>query len=263
MKKRTITAILMALIFIPVFVIGGNLFKAFVLILSWMGLNEFLKIKETKKEIPIFVNVISYIIVTLIILSGFNTKEILFTLDFRIIAALFLTFLIPTILYHNKDIYSVEDAFYLIGGIFFIGTSFELIIIYRNISALMLLYLFIITIITDTYAYIIGSLIGKHHILESISPKKTLEGTIAGTFFGTLIASVYYIVVVNPSANVLIVTLTTLFLSIIGQFGDLVFSAIKRYFNQKDFSNLLPGHGGILDRFDSIIFTVLSYLFFI
>ena len=68
---------------------------------------------------------------------------------------------------------------------------------------------------------------------------------------------------VDPGANILTVIFMTLILSIIGQLGDLVFSSIKRYFNIKDFSNIMPGHGGILDRFDSIIFVILGFMFFI
>ena len=116
---------------------------------------------------------------------------------------------------------------------------------------------------TDTYAYLIGRLIGKHKLLESISPNKTWEGMIAGTVIGTFIATTFYKVVINPEINIILITLVTLFLSILGQYGDLVFSAIKRYFGKKDFSNIMPGHGGILDRFDSIIFVVFGILFFI
>ena len=67
---------------------------------------------------------------------------------------------------------------------------------------------------------------------------------------------------VDPGANILTVIFMTLILSIIGQLGDLVFSSIKRYFNIKDFSNIMPGHGGILDRLDSIILVMLAFVYF-
>ena len=121
----------------------------------------------------------------------------------------------------------------------------------------------IITIITDSYALFVGSLIGKNKLLKEVSPNKTWEGMLSGTLFGTLLASVFYITVVNNHANIALIVALTLFLSIIGQFGDLVFSAIKRYFGIKDFSNIMPGHGGILDRLDSIIFVMLGFIFFI
>ena len=132
-------------------------------------------------------------------------------------------------------------------------------IIYLN----YIIYLFLISIMTDTYAYIVGRLIGSHKLLESISPNKTWEGMIAGTFFGVFIPTLYYVTAIDMNASYLFIIVMTLFLSILGQFGDLVFSAIKRYFKTKDFSNIMPGHGGILDRFDSIIFVILGFIFFI
>ena len=116
---------------------------------------------------------------------------------------------------------------------------------------------------TDTFAYLTGMLIGQHKLLESVSPKKTWEGLIGGTILGVFVSTVFYMTVVNASANILTVVSVTTFLSIIGQFGDLFFSAVKRYYGKKDFSNIMPGHGGILDRLDSIIFVMLAYSFFI
>lgn len=263
MKKRVISAIIALLIFIPIFLIGGTIYNLAIITLSLLALKEFLKARESRKEIPTFINFISYIILTLIVISGINVTDIVLKVDFRTIAALMLVFLIPAVLYHDRSLYSITDAFYLIGGVFFLGVSFSLLIILRNLGLNLIVYLFLITIMTDTYAYIIGSLIGKHKLLKDISPNKTLEGMAAGTLFGTIIATCYYIAAINPNVNIWLITFITLFLSILGQFGDLVFSAIKRYFNIKDFSNIMPGHGGILDRLDSIIFVILGYIFFI
>ena len=85
---------------------------------------------------------------------------------------------------------------------------------------------------------------------------------IGGTVFGVLIPTIFYYLFVNNVTPIYVITFITLFLSVLGQLGDLVFSAIKRYFSKKDFSNLIPGHGGILDRLDSIIFVVLGFMFF-
>jgi phosphatidate cytidylyltransferase len=116
---------------------------------------------------------------------------------------------------------------------------------------------------SDTFAYLTGILIGKTKLIESISPKKTWEGTIGGTVLGVFISSMFYITVIKPDINIYQIIFITTFLSILGQFGDLFFSDIKRYYNKKDFSNLIPGHGGILDRMDSIIFVLLGVMFFI
>lgn len=228
-----------------------------------MGLWEFLKIKSSKKELPIFIDFISYIALTFFILFNLSTDALVFMADYRMIVGLFFVFLIPIIFYHNQKIYSVVDAFYLIGGIFFLGTSFAFLIALRDYNMWVLFYLFLITAITDTYAYIVGSLIGKKKLLMDLSPGKTWEGTIGGTFFGVLIAVVFYHTVVDPNLSFAILIPMTFFLSILGQFGDLVFSSLKRYYGKKDFSNIMPGHGGILDRLDSIIFVVLGFVFFL
>ena len=139
----------------------------------------------------------------------------------------------------------------------------SLFYLYRSIGLNLLVYLLIITIITDSYAYFIGRLIGKNKLLEVISPNKTLEGTIGGSLVGTFVGVMYYITFVSNTVNIFKLIIISLFLSIVGQLGDLFFSAIKRKYNIKDFSNIMPGHGGILDRLDSIIFVMLAFTFII
>ena len=130
----------------------------------------------------------------------------------------------------------------------------------RNISISYIIYLFLITTITDTFALFTGMLVGKHKLAPEISPKKTIEGAIGGTLMGTIAASAFYTTVINPATPLVLVILLTALLSGIGQIGDLAFSSIKRYYGVKDFSNLIPGHGGILDRFDSIVFVTMAFV---
>lgn len=263
MKTRIISAAIVLAVAIPILLTGGTIFNLAIYILAMLGLKEFLDMKETKKELPTFINFISYIIMTLILVSNFEKTKLVFSLDYRIIVGLFLIFLLPTILYHDRKKYSIVDAFHLIGGIFFLGVAFSLIILIRNIDLKLLIYLFLITIMTDTYAFITGLLIGKHKLLENISPKKTWEGSIGGAIFGVFIAASYFNTVLPDKVNILFLIIMTLFLSVLAQYGDLVFSAIKRYYGKKDFSNIMPGHGGILDRLDSLIFVILGFMFFI
>ena len=263
MKQRIISAIVAFAIFIPVFLIGGLTFNIAFYVLTLLGLKEFMKVKEKEKKIPDFIRLIAYITISLLYFGCTLTNKMNFSFDYRMIAGLFLTLLLPVVLYHNDKVYNIKDAFYLLGGVLFLGFSMSLFYMYRSISLELILFLFLITIITDTYAYFGGMLIGKNKLLEVISPKKTWEGTIIGSLVGTFVCSVYYLTLINQSASILAVSIIVLFLSLIGQFGDLFFSAIKRKYNVKDFSNIMPGHGGILDRLDSIIFVMLAFTFFL
>ncbi|MBR2840909.1 MAG: phosphatidate cytidylyltransferase [Bacilli bacterium] len=263
MAKRVVSASILLLIIVPLILIGGSAFDIGLYIISMIALKEFLDIKGVKKDIPIFIQVIAYIFMTLIILGEVNVTNLTINFDYRLISSLFLSFLIPTVFYHERKTYSINDAFYLIGGILFLSISMSMMIMVRNTSLYLFIFLITLPMITDTFALIGGNLIGKHKLLEEISPNKTVEGMIIGTLTGVFISFTFYITVIDPAYNKIELLFMCTFLSILGQLGDLVFSAIKRYFRKKDFSNLIPGHGGILDRLDSIIFVILGYIFFI
>lgn len=116
---------------------------------------------------------------------------------------------------------------------------------------------------TDVFAFFAGSFLGKHKLCPKISPKKTVEGAIGGVLGCVLASLILYAVFVNcvwktEDANYVAVALMTVFLSIISMCGDLTASVIKRNFEIKDFGKLIPGHGGVLDRFDSIIFVLVA-----
>ncbi len=263
MKTRIISAIIALAIIIPLILNGGAIFNLGVYVISILALKEFLDIKSTKKQIPIFIQLIAYIFITILI--AFNSKDLsnVFTLDYRILAALFMAFLIPTVFYHERSKYSINDAFYLIGGLLFLGISMSLLILVRSLDLNLLIFLLLIPMVTDIFAYITGMLIGKNKLLEEISPKKTVEGMVGGTIMGVFISAIFYHTVIDPTFSKVELVAICTFLSLLGQYGDLVFSAIKRYFGKKDFSNLIPGHGGILDRLDSIIFVLLGFMYFI
>ena len=263
MKTRIISALIAMIIFIPILILGGSIFNFTVYILATIALHEFIKIKDEKKEIPSFIQFISYIMLSLIFLLNSSKADLTFSIDYRIMCGLFIMYLIPTVLYHDKSKYSVNDAFYMLGGIIFLSISLSLFIVIRSNNLLLIIYLLLISIITDTYAYITGILIGKHKMIEEISPKKTWEGMLGGTIMAVFVSTVFYHTFIDCELAIYIIVIISTFLSILGQFGDLVFSAIKRYFGKKDFSNIMPGHGGILDRLDSIIFIMLGFMFFI
>lgn len=125
---------------------------------------------------------------------------------------------------------------------------------------------FIAAWVTDTFAYFTGRFLGKHKLCEKISPKKTIEGAIGG-LIGAVIGFVVFALSMEKSFNIefnyvylIILAITA---SILSQIGDLFASCIKRENRIKDFGNLMPGHGGVLDRFDSLLFTIPYILVFI
>ena len=138
MKTRLISAFIAMIIFIPILFLGGSIFNFSVYFLSLIALYEFIKIKEEKKEIPTFIKFISYILLSLMILFNSSNTTMQFSIDCRILSGLFIMLLIPTILYHDRKIYSVNDAFYMIGGLIFISVSLSLIIVVRNKNLLLL-----------------------------------------------------------------------------------------------------------------------------
>ncbi len=261
MKQRVISAIIMSIIFIPCLLIGGLLYDSLVVLIGIIGLKEILDAKETKKKIPTFIKMICYTLLIILLTTGIINGNTL-TINYTILLAFFLTLLTPTILYHDRTKYSVNDAFYLIGTILFLTMSLMIFMSVRTVRIALPVYLFLVTIVTDTFALITGMLVGKTKLLEEISPKKTWEGLIGGTIMGVTISTMFYVMVIDPNVSIWLAIVLSLFLSILGQIGDLVFSAIKRYYNIKDFSNLIPGHGGILDRIDSIIFVMMGYMIF-
>ena len=118
------------------------------------------------------------------------------------------------------------------------------------------LLVFITAWVSDSMAYIVGSLIGKHKLIPEVSPKKTVEGAVGGVVFAIIGCLLYGLIIellTDVEANYLSLSLIGLTLSVVSQLGDLIASLIKREYGVKDYSNLLPGHGGIMDRFDSVL----------
>ena len=262
MKTRIISAIVALCLFIPIFIIGGTIFKIAVYIVAMFGLHEYLSAREKKKAFPDFIKLIAYLWLTILFYELQVSQKMIMNIDFRFLISLFLVIMFPIVLYHDSKKYNINDACYLITGILFLAISLSLGVMYRNISLNLIVYLFLITMLTDSFALFTGRLVGKNKLLEVISPNKTWEGFIGGSVVATFVCTCFYITLIDNSASLYIVILMTLFLSIIGQLGDLFFSAIKRYYTVKDFSNIMPGHGGVLDRLDSIIFVMLTYSLF-
>ncbi len=252
MKQRVFGAAILLILLIGSLLVSPKLFGLVMMAVGIIGFNEFFDIKyENNKRYRLikFLAIISLILITL--------NNTFYKIDFRVTILLPLIILsMPIVFYNDNKFYNINDGLYVMGIVYFLGLSFGNIIYLMNTDLTKCIFIFIIAFITDTYAYIGGMLIGRHK-LTTISPKKTIEGSIIGTLMGTLVGTVYYYNVVG-GVTVFQTVMLSLGLTILSEVGDLMFSSIKRYFNKKDYSNLIPGHGGILDRFDSVIYVSLG-----
>lgn len=254
MKERLISALVALIVLVPTIFIGGNVFLVAVILIGILGLRELIKINKT--DFPVLTEILAYISLVTIILGDNSFLSLTKSLC---ISALLIS--IPMIFYDKKT-YNFVSLVSLYAPAMFLGISFNYLVQIRNSDIYSFIYILLIPILCDTFAYIFGRQVGKHKLLPRVSPKKTIEGSIIGTIISTFVCVIFYLFEIDPAANILVLILLTILLTVAGQLGDLFFSSIKRYYNVKDFSNIMPGHGGILDRLDSLIFVVLFYTIF-
>ena len=154
----------------------------------------------------------------------------------------------------NIENRKLEDAMATITGIFYVVFfSFHVTLVDQTEYSSMVWLIVITAFGTDVMAYFSGYLLGKHKLCPKISPKKTIEGSIGGILGSVILSGIFgYFVMPDLLVHCLIIGVLG---GIVSQFGDLTASIFKRKMGIKDYGNLIPGHGGILDRFDSVLFT--------
>ena len=257
LKIRVISAIVALIIVIPILILGGYWFYAGAGIISIIGFYEILMLRDNQKKIPSIMKIVASLCFMSFILTCINVTD--FIIDTWIFVLIPLVLLTPLLFYGKSKEYDANDALYLIASTMFLGIAFRYLIVIRTMNIHFIIYLLMVTIMTDTFAHFFGTKLGRVKLCPYVSPNKTVEGMAGGTFFGTFIASIYYLTFINASANALLVIAVSLLLSLVAQVGDLVFSAIKRKYDVKDYGNIMPGHGGVLDRLDSLIFAMLVF----
>ncbi len=284
-KTRVATAILMVIVLVPFIFLGGYFIYGLCAALAFIGTYELVKMHNRKHNLPKFLDIIipilssSMVIVTMIstlLLKSNDHKFILFG-----ILMIVIVLLITSLVYSEVK---VTDSFNYIGAILYGGLSFAVIASIRNIDVyavnnlvlgnldinlcglFIFLYIYLTTVFTDIGAYSIGCRIGKHKLIPSVSPNKSVEGAIGGSICGTVVGSLSLILaeafigfnlfgIEKLWLKIIVVTFISLMLTIVSQIGDLVASKLKREYEIKDYGNLFPGHGGVMDRFDSVILT--------
>lgn len=241
LSKRVLSGVIGVIALIAIMITGGLLLKLSLMVLSIVALFEFYKAINRLDAKPIML--VGYLSSVLFLLSLYFDK---ITVDL-IFTILMIISLSITVLSNTKTIKDVAATF--IGILYIPFLLYHLI--YLDGTKYMWL-VFIIAFGTDTFAYLVGTKFGKNKLCPHISPKKSVEGAIGGIIGSVLLSLIYGLFFeIQPLWSLGVMAILG---SVVSQIGDLTASRIKRLAGIKDFGKLMPGHGGALDRFDSIIF---------
>jgi phosphatidate cytidylyltransferase len=259
MNKRYIGALLLSPLLIFLFV-GGIYLKYFALVISLIGMHEFYTVVKKKNINPIAYIGYALCIVYYLFLNKANSFE---TIMLMLIAAVFIMLCIPVL-----DIkHTFVDVSVTILGFIYIAVFFSFIVLVNNKTngSYLVWLIFISSWLCDTTAYYVGRSMGKNKLCPKVSPNKTVEGSIGGLLGSAVACTIFGVIIRGFGIHIDIIhfLLIGLLCGVFCQFGDLIASSIKRYVNAKDYSNLIPGHGGILDRFDSILFASVVVYYYI
>ncbi len=254
-KWKRVTSALIGFPLVAVILIVGNKYmvSVFLSIIAILSMYEYLH-AAVKKSNPI--KWISFLACATISLLSLIPQQSYGNVIVYAIPVLLLILFLQVIITGMKT--NFNDLVYTLVGIIYIVFCIGSIAMLRGLEhgRILIWYVLFSGWATDVFAYVIGMRFGKHKF-TSVSPKKSIEGAIAGVI-GAIIVTTIYTYFINTYAGVeysyIYIAIITAILSIIGQIGDISASAIKRYVDIKDYSDLIPGHGGMLDRIDSVMF---------
>ena len=256
MKTRIISGLVMAPILIILIVLGGVFLQIAIGLASVIGMKEFYMAfsKEEKGIHGIgYIFAVGYVV---FIHQIMDVKGL-----FPLFVTVFLLALLLSMVFGHRK-FSIQDVLVTFWGLFYVCFLFSTIFLIREYrGGSMFVWLpFLIAFGCDTGAYFVGVTWGKHKLIPDLSPKKTIEGAVGGVVTATILTVIFALIIgkqpVLEGVNIVLLCGLTGFLgSMLSQIGDLAASAAKRHTGIKDYGTLIPGHGGILDRFDSVLFT--------
>lgn len=250
MKVRTITTIIALIVFLPILLVGGATWMYFTFVLALIALKELLNMNRIRfLSIPGLISATGLVIIMLP--EEFGAWVPLLQQK----GLIMLSFIILSYTVMSKNRFSFMDSAFCLMSVAYVGIGFMYFYETREAGLQFILFGLLIVWLTDTGAYIFGRSFGKHKLWPVISPNKTIEGFIGGLLC-SLVVPLAFMFFMPFSYSMIWILVLTVVLSAFGQLGDLVESGFKRHFGVKDSGRLLPGHGGILDRFDSFMFVL-------
>ncbi len=259
MKTRTLTALVLTLICIPVLLLSEYVvYPIFISLLSAIAIYEIMNCLGLSKRFTLLIPACVFATAMPLIAFFMGSEKIgivaviCFILSFLL---MLYYFTLAVIARGELKFFSVAAAYVLINYVVISFTSLTALR-YVPAGAFTFVLVFIGAWSCDTFAYLFGSRFGKHKLIPEISPKKTVEGSIAGVISAMLIFMLYGFIldlVTELSVNYITLLVSGLFVSVISQIGDLIASLVKRECGIKDYGKIFPGHGGVMDRFDSIL----------
>ncbi|HEL2163519.1 TPA: phosphatidate cytidylyltransferase [Streptococcus suis] len=261
LQKRVIFGGIALAIFIPFLLVGGMAFQFFVGLLAIIATAELIKMHRLA---PNSIEGVLAMLASLVLALPLQNYLTFLPTDGNYTAYAIVVFLLLGSTVFNIGHYNYSDVVFPIASSFYVGIGFHSLILARMDGLNKVFFALCLVWATDIGAYLIGRQIGRRKLLPKVSPNKTVEGFVGGILSAGVIAIIFLIVDKSLLAGYsfgMMMLLVVIF-SIFSQFGDLVESAIKRHFGVKDSGKIIPGHGGILDRFDGMIFVFPIMHFF-
>jgi len=246
MKQRFFTALAITAVVLPTFLYGGWPFRLVVFFFILTSLYEIYDVSKGKWPIWLYFFMVALIIVfAMLDLSSLYIGMIILLMSLFLITISF-------------EWFTPFDLSYIYTMMILLTTALRSVFVAVSYGRVELVFILVATYLTDTGAYFSGYFFGKNKLNERISPKKTIEGAIGGWLVGFLsgVAFSYFFVDRLPFDFLVI---CSAIIPIVSQIGDLAFSSIKRHFGIKDFGTIFPAHGGVLDRIDSLLFSLMAF----
>ncbi len=252
-KTRLLSGIVLVIVALAFIITGNDILLAGVGIISLIGLYEIYRVFQMEKSIAGIMGYLASVLFYLNLKWNFIPDILLLVIGFLIVLMVVYVFSYPK--------YRTEQMLAAFFGVFYVAVMLSYVYQTRMLEAgvYIVWLIFLCSWGCDTCAYCVGVLIGKHKMAPVLSPKKSWEGAAGGVIGAALLTIIYGLVfqqaMGTTGKDILIMAGICTVGAVISMIGDLTASAIKRNYEIKDYGKLIPGHGGILDRFDSVIFT--------